>query len=138
MIRLSPPASDEQVFDAVIAWVELLAQENYEAAFQMLRHRRDEHWSPELMKTVITNYGSIEPCSDGTIFKVTSPKDNPQGRDFHEIEWWEDDPNRPAEYVGIVLFTLPLNGEWSDLTASLHIVEENGDLVLELDDIHVF
>lgn len=137
MIRLPRKASDEQILAAITAWVELLAQERYEDAFQMLRHIPDEHWSPELMKTVITNYGSTEPCADGAIFKITSPKDNPKGQVFHEVEWWGDDPNRPAEYVGMALFTLPLNGEWSDLTASLDIVEEGGKLVLELGDIHV-
>jgi hypothetical protein len=32
-------------------------------------------------------------------------------------------------------FTLPLNDEWSDVTAMFDIVEEDGALVL--DDIHV-
>ncbi|MDQ3755574.1 MAG: hypothetical protein M3371_12690 [Acidobacteriota bacterium] len=137
MIRLPRNATDEQILDVVCTWVELLAQEKYEEAFQMLRYHSAEHWSPELIKTVISNYGFIEPLEHGAIFKVTSLKDDPEGQAFHEVEWYGDDPNRPAEYLGMAAFTLPLNGEWCDVTAMFDIVEEDGALVLELDDIHV-
>ena len=137
MIRLPRNATDEQILDVVRQWVELLAQEKYEEAFRMLRYRPTELWSPELIKTVIANYGFIEPREDGATFKVTSLKDDPEGQVFHGVEWYGDDPNRPAEYLGMAMFTLPLNGEWSDVTAMFDIVEEDGALVLELDDIHV-
>ncbi len=137
MIRLRRDAADEQILDAIRAWVELLAQERYEEAFKMLRYHPAESWSPELIRTVITNYGFIEPREDGATFKVTSPKDNPEGKDFGGVQWYGDDPNRPAEYLGMAAFALPLNGEWSDVTVMFDIVEEDGGLVLELDDIHV-
>jgi len=137
MIQLPRNSTDEQILDVVRGWVELLAQERYEEAFQMLRYQPTELWSPELIRNVITNYGFIEPRKDGARFKVTSLKDNLEGKAFHEVEWYGDDPNRPAEYLGMAAFTLPLNGEWSDVTAMFDIVEEDGELVLELDDIHV-
>jgi hypothetical protein len=137
MIRLPRNASDEQILDVIRAWVELLAQERYEEAFQMLLYHPAEHWSPELIKTIITNYGFIEPREDGATFKVTSLKDNPEGQPFHGVEWYGDDPNGPTEYLGMAAFILPLNGEWSDVTAMFDIVEEDGELGLELDDIHV-
>ncbi len=137
MIRLPRNATDEQILDVIRAWVELLAQERYEDAFQMLRYHPAEHWSPALIRAVVTNYGFIEPRKDGATFKVTSLKDNPEGEAFHGVEWYGDDPNKPAEYLGVAAFTLPLNGEWSDVTAMFDIVEEGGGLVLELDDIHV-
>ena len=137
MIQLPRNSTDEQILDVVRAWVELLAQERHEEAFQMLRYQSSELWSPELIKNVITNYGFIEPCADGAMFKVTSLKDNPGGKPFYEVYWYGADPNRPAEYLGMAAFNLPLNGEWSDVTAMFDIVEEDGQLVLELDDIHV-
>ena len=88
-------------------------------------------------RTVITNYGFIEPHEDSATFKVTSLKANPAGKPFHGVEWYGDDTNKPAEYLGMAAFTLPLNGQWSDVTAMFDIVEDDGGLVLELDDIHV-
>jgi hypothetical protein len=137
MIRLAREATDEQILDAIRAWVELLAQEKYEEAFGMLHYHPAEHWSPELIRTVITNYGFIEPREDGATFKVTSLKDNPKGKDFSGVQWYGDNPNRQSEYLGMAAFTLPLNGEWSDVTAMFDIVEADGGLVLELEDIHV-
>jgi len=39
--------------------------------------------------------------------------------------------------VGQVWFDLPLNGVWSDLTATFDIKLDGEALYLELDDIHV-
>ena len=111
MIYLPRNATDKQILDVVRQWVELLAQENYEEAFRMLRYHPAANWSPELIKTVITNYGFIEHREDGAIFKVTSMEDNPEGQAFHGVEWYGDDPNKPAEYLGMAAFTLALNME---------------------------
>ena len=40
-------------------------------------------------------------------------------------------------HEGHVWFDLPLNGNWSDLTALLNFRTVDEALVLELDDIHV-
>ena len=51
---------------------------------------------------------------------------------------WEVDRFDGADgVVGSIRFDLPLDGEWSDLTATFDIVEEEGGLVLRLDDVHV-
>jgi hypothetical protein len=138
MIRFPKQTTDEQIFDLIREWVEVLAQERYDDAFQMVRHSQDNHWSPQLIQTVIENYGSIEPRKDGAKFRVTSISSNPVGNPIYEIEWYVDDPNKPQEYVGEVAFDLPLNEKWSDLTVVFHIVEVDSELTLELDDIHVF
>ena len=101
MIQLPRNSTDEQILDVVRAWVELLAQERDEEAFQMLRYQPTELWSSEVIRNVITNYGFIEPCKDGATFKVTSLKNNPGGQAFHQVDWYGDDPNRPAEYLGM-------------------------------------
>jgi hypothetical protein len=133
MIRLPKQASDEQIFDLLREWVEVLAQGRYDEAFQMLRHPQNNRWSPQLIQTVIENYGSVEPRQNGAKFRVTSIS----GKPTYDIEWYDDDPNRPQEYIGCCCIDLPLNGERSDLTAIFNIVEFGAERVLELDDIHV-
>ena len=108
MVRLPRHVTDEQILDVIRSWVELLAQDRYDDALQMLRHSSTNEWSPELIKTVISNYGFIEPRQDANLFHVTSLKDNPSGESFEEVEWYGDDPNRPQEYLGMVGFNLPL------------------------------
>lgn len=39
--------------------------------------------------------------------------------------------------MGHVWFDLPLDGVWSDLTATFDVCKEDGQLVLELVDVHV-
>jgi hypothetical protein len=137
MIKLPQHATDQQILDVIRDWVELLAQNHYEDAFQMLKHDASKDWSPELIRTVISNYGFIEPRKDEKVFRVTSIKEKPTGKPYQEVDWYGDDPDRPRQYLGMVLFNLPLNGEWSDVTAVFDIVEEDDHLALELDDIHV-
>jgi len=137
MVKLEREATESQIFEVIRDWVELLSQDKYEEAFEMFRYHSTEYWSAELIRTVIKNYGFIEPREDGVTFKVTSLKENLTGQPFNEVQWWDDDPNRPAEYIGEIAFTLPLNNEWSDVTALFRIVEVDNVIVLELDDIHV-
>lgn len=100
---------------------------------------RCAYCTAHLLRTVISNYGSPEARRDGKVFRVTSIlHEQPSGdRYFYGVERYGDDPNRPKEYVGIVLYSLPLNGEWSDLTATFDLVLVDGELVLSLDCIHV-
>lgn len=81
------------------------------------------------MKTVISNYGSPEPREDGKTFRVT-PLVMAVGESRYEIDWY--DTNR-----GEVFFDLPLNGEWSDLSAILDFKVSDDVLVFQLNDIHV-
>ena len=41
------------------------------------------------------------------------------------------------EGAGIIHFDLPLNSEWSDVTAIIEIEAHRGGLALRLSDIHV-
>ena len=100
MIRLPRNATDEQILDAVRAWVELLAQERYKEASEMLRYHPADPWSPELIRAVVTNYGFIEPREDGAKFKVTSLKDNPAGNNFRDVQWWARPLRTAASHPG--------------------------------------
>ncbi|HEY1341314.1 MAG TPA: hypothetical protein VGF59_27580 [Bryobacteraceae bacterium] len=127
-MRLPPDAADSQILDAVRAWVVALAAEDYAGALVLVE--AGPHWTPELLRTVIANYGSIEPMRDGSTYRVTPPgsaRGGPPPR--HAVA-------RAGDRIS-VWFDLPLNGEWSDLTATFDVVRRHGGLVLVLDDVHV-
>ena len=138
-------ASDQEILDAVREWVGMLIEERYAHACSFFY--RPRHWTPELMRTVIENYGSLESWHDGEIFKVTpleEAKADPPVHmpPRHEVNRYQDDPEiDPSEispsYPGYVWFDLPLNGYWSDLTATLDLHVLNNQLVFELEGIHV-
>jgi hypothetical protein len=140
MIRLSLQATNAEILDTVRDWVELLAQERYNEAFQMLYHPENDYWTAELIRTVVANYGSIEPLKGGSTYRVTSLTDRSltQHPNPYQNVWrYGDNAQRDKNHIGDVHFGLPLNGEWSDLTAIFNIVRLNDTLTLQLDDIHV-
>lgn len=122
-------ASDAEILNAVRAWAALLAAEEYAAAFALVECR--PHWTPELLRTVIRNYGFVEPMGDGSTYRVT-PLESASGgpTPLHEVD-------RSDGRIS-VWFDLPLNGEWSDLTATFDLEPRDGKLALVLDHIHVF
>ena len=138
MIILPLDAKDEDVLQVVCSWVELLAQGKYDEAYSLLTYAPGEGWTPELIRILIANYGSLEPFADGRTFHVTSLHDNPtlpEGRlkPYKDVEWAEEREGS----VGWVHFDLPLNGEFSDLTAVFKIVKADAGLALELYAIDV-
>lgn len=130
--------SDTDVLDAVAEWAALLAEDDYSAAVEFTHRPHPSgssgDWTPELLRTVIRNYGSVDPWPDGRTFRVT-PLDEATGdrQPDHSVDWWD----RGAEIVGSAWFDLPLNGEWSDLTATFEIHRIETGLALVLDQVHV-
>jgi hypothetical protein len=135
--KLSINVADEEILNLVRQWCSFLAEEQYQKAYDLCSHPPDEHWSSTLIETVISNYGSVEPRRDGKRFKVTS-LETATGNliPTHEVDRFEN-PTRADDVIGIIWFDLPLNGEWSDLTATFDIKKLGDNLVLVLDDIHV-
>ncbi len=131
MKQLSLDADDATILAAVRDWVALLVEERYREAYDYLSHAWGDQWSPQLIETVIHNYGSVEPLQDGTTYRVT-PLDTATGGPAprHEVDRFDD-------ARGHVWFDLPLNGQWSDVTATLYVNRSDDTLVLILDDIHV-
>ncbi len=161
MKRLAANASDEALLRAVGAWVGLLAEERYQEAYDFLYHP----WMPVLpvnefsadaIRAAVTNYGGDEPHPSGP-FKVTPvetapPKEGPPGSPpYQDIQRYEQPEERAfdpvlvqhggapsgASILGTIHFTLPLNGQWSDLTASIRVVLYDGTVVLYLESIDV-
>jgi hypothetical protein len=124
--------SDTAVVLVIERWLEYLVAEEYPEALAMLA--ASELWTPELLQRVIFNYGFIEPHPRGTTFVVT-PVATATGDGPRVQVTWFGEPTQGA--VGYARYDLPLNGEWSDVTASFDILETPEGLTLALDDVHV-
>lgn len=137
---LPASATDEQILQIAREWADALARDDYEAAYNMTGHDPYYQWTPDLIRTVVSNYGGVEPLGDGSTCRVT-PLDSAQGgptpRHVVARRTVPADASG-ARDLGAVWFDLPLDGEWSDLTATFEIVSEEDELHLVLNEIHVF
>lgn len=135
-------ADDKTILNGVRQWIELLADERYDEAVRWLYCPAiGTRWTPSLLKSLVANYGFVEPRTDGKIYHVTSTAAVKTGRDenpYQDVEWFPNDSAQVSHGVmGMVHFDLPLNGEWSDVTATFLIHKVAGKLLLQLEDMHV-
>jgi hypothetical protein len=135
-----PDRTDKAVRSAIERWVGLLADQRFEEALAMLAP--SEQWTPELLGTVIRNYGSVEPREDGRTFSVTAPAVTTEGGDARFEVTWLDPPltNRldyAPDLLGHARYDLPLDGAWSDVTATFDILALPDGVALALADVHV-
>ena len=141
MITLPKDASDDAVLNVVRRWLNELAKEDYSAAHSLTYHPAGDHWNADLLRRVIENYGSVDSGpEEGVTFKVT-PLEGEHSDDSDvagrlEIEWFrsrgsEDNP------LGTITCDLPLNGEWSDVSAVFNVLSQPDGLALQLMDVRV-
>ena len=140
MKTVQASATDEQILQIAREWAQALASDDYQAAYDMTAHDPYFRWTPDLMRTVIQNYGTIEPMADGSTCRVTlldTAEGGPNPR--HVVERCSATPDtHGAQKIGSVQFDLPLDGQWSDLTATFEILSDDEALHLVLNEIHVF
>jgi len=139
---LPPDATDAQVLSLCREWVELVAADRLDDALGMLSVPSDydpsQHWTSESLRSYIENYGSWEPLLDGSKWQITSfvsvrtPVDRPAFRPGADVYRDERDPR-----AGRVEIDLPLNGEWSDLTAQFDFRPVSDGIAISLYDLHV-
>ncbi len=130
---LNVDSSDSRIIAFIEEWVSDLINEDYESAYKRTNHDPYYEWSPELIKNVIHGYGLPEQHPSGKVFKVTSISGAKGESPTKEIDRGPFDDNR----IGYVYYALPLNGEWSDLTASFRLEKQGKNLVVVLEEIHV-
>ncbi len=130
---LDVDSSDQEIFEFIEEWVNDLVNEDYESAYNRTSHDPYYEWTPELIKNVICGYGLPEPHPSGVVFKVTSISAAKGENPTKDVDRGAFDDNR----VGYVYYDLPLNGEWSDLTASFRLEKREENLVVVLEEIHV-
>ena len=142
-------ASDEEILGLAKRWAQLLAEERYDEAISLTRVAEDDTYTSADLKTLISNYGSYKPTRDGSVYRVT-PLDSALPRSptsptlplrppCHEVDRLVSDYKRVKNprYRGEVWFDLPLNGQWSDLTATFDIEAVEDGLVLVLNAVTV-
>jgi hypothetical protein len=139
-MHVLPERTDQAVRSAIERWVGLLVEQRFEEALAMLVP--SEQWTPELLGNVIRNYGFVEPREDGRRFSVTAPAATPEGGDSRfEVTWLERPVRNRLDFapdlLGHARYDLPLDGVWSDVTATFDILDLPEGAALALDDVHV-
>lgn len=145
-------------------WLESLAKGDFKAATAMLYHTRTYSWKPEKLQALIGSYGATDRPDPGNTMKIT-PLSQMRGRKMpsaagrdKEVEVIVEDHeycfHHPSLPIDAQIFTvgsgsvatctgtldipwLPLDGEWSDLSAVFFIHEIDGTIKYELERIEV-
>jgi hypothetical protein len=133
---LPPESTDEDILRFIDSWVDDLARGDFVAAYDKTDHDSETEWTPSLMEKVIAGYGMIEERGDPSRerFRVT-PRESATGKHFHR----EVDHNlQPPGAFAVVWYDLPLNGEWSDLTATFRLERKSDGIRVVLEEVHVF
>ena len=130
---LSSPPSEEEVLQLLDAWIDDLSRGDYECAFARTDHDPSYSWTPALLRRVVEGYGLPEPHPSGEIFRVTSRFTATGTRSEHRVDWIGKPP-----VLGWALSSIPLNGEWSDLSVSCRIEQRGSSAVAVLEELHVF
>lgn len=142
MRLLGTDATDDDVLSLCRLWVELVAADRLEEAIDLLwvppTYDESQHWTPDSLLTYIGNYGSWTPMADGSKWRLTSIQTAkvPDGvaglRPRASLVRYRDEPRG-----GTVDLDVPLNGEWSDLTAQFEFGPVPGGTAVSLYDLHV-
>lgn len=128
------PPTDNEILSFIEHWIELLADGHYEAAHQHTGHDPYFGWTPELIEAVVHGYGLPESHPSGEVFMVTPIAEAQGGPPQRQIERYDI----PSGVLAEVFHSLPLNGEWSDLSATFNVIPANGGANVILQEIHVF
>lgn len=134
LIRLPLEASDQQILNAVRTWCAALAAEDYEGALSMVR---STEWTVEKLQKTIEGYDGYD--KSGEYPHRLSPLDTAEYRPGDEPvnnPWPRHEVDRDEGFIS-VWFDLPLDGYWSNLTATFYVEREGQDTVLELEMVHV-
>lgn len=159
MKTLSIHGGKEAVRSLVLEWNELLAQEKYEQALELMLYDNtqivDEKlwiWTPERLQAAVATYGepwyTVEELKalydepDWEEFKVTSVQTGSNGYGEISVEYFEEPLSEEmAETLGVLGLDyktivgdvefdgVPLNGEASDLTARFWIKQVGEDQI---------
>jgi hypothetical protein len=135
MIVISPAAPAESIIALVKCWMKLLAEGRVEEACALLDepNRYGITWTSGLIQETVNSIFSPE-----SRFHETHPEGpiftNPfELEEQLEIEVVEFDDKRGYTFD----YNVPLNGEWSDLTAQFEFLKRSDGYVVVLHDLHV-
>jgi hypothetical protein len=138
MVVIPQAASDSQVLTIVLQWIDVLAREDYEAIFHAVGYAvAFDRPGAACIENQIKQYRSDKLYPGVTVFTVTDWR-AAYGGNPSPLQLVSRYKSNSTGLAGAVDFDLPLNGRWSDLTASFVFCEpeiEGGDYVLSLEEI---
>lgn len=139
MTLLPTNSTDEDLINFVRNFVNLLAQEKYVEAFEITYHNPDREMSPELIKALIKGYGFAEPVENNTDppLRVTHLSNIEKPEPKYQIDFYDIKEDVFPKEIGIIHYDLPIDDDWSDLTAIFDVFELEDGIALSLYDIHV-
>jgi hypothetical protein len=119
MVFIPHTATDQEVLTIVRHWVDVLAKEDYAAFFSELGYAmlyRFDCPGDEAIRQQIKKYRSPDFYPGVTDFKVTDWRLAQGGNPNPKLKAIRYKPN-DIKIAGAIQFDLPLNNQWSDLTA---------------------
>ena len=147
MRTLPIDAEDQEIIALLEEWTELLAQEKYAEALDMLSPDPEQHWTPELLESDVYGYGlpgytreEAEREFGRADYKITSLRSSPYREQIlQSIDIERFTPKARPEQLGMVHYEkIPLNGEMSDLTGIFFLKKvSDTSMILEFHDLHV-
>ena len=142
-VKITNPVTLLDLENAIRSWLDLLAQEKYSEAYEFTLHDPYYQWTPKLLEQVINGYGLPYENDDSSKHKVTkwSTANSDHSINYNKEITIFDAPRVTSTssfmQVGEVYYDLPLDGIWSDLTATFKILQSEDFTTLELNEIHV-
>ena len=140
-------AEDQEIIALLEEWTELLAQEKYAEALDMLSPDPEQCWTPELLESDVYGYGCPGYTREEAArefgradYKITSLRSSPcYEQILQNIDIERFAPKFRPEQLGIVYYeNVPLNGEMSDLTGIFFLKKvSDTSMALEFHDLHV-
>ena len=110
---LAQDASDQQILGLVEEWVELLAKERYQDAFDLVPALPP--WTPARLKAAVEGGSLAGSPATAEVLRVTSPLSAP-GASHRLVRRWGDP--KLLKSVGQVEYDLPLEGQWPENEAA--------------------
>lgn len=127
-------STNDELLAAVRAWIELLSEGKYVEALQRIPSEPDESWTPQLLEDVVAGYGLPQASTPASRYRVTSLGDAAGQPPVASVER----AALPPGALAYIEHSLPLNGEWSDLTAAFVLLSTESQASLFLREVHVF
>ncbi|MCB2408238.1 DUF7668 domain-containing protein [Hymenobacter lucidus] len=122
-----------QILLFIREWIALLFEEKFAEACNRIdgsiHPENSVAWTPELLNEVLMDYAWHERMPVVT---------NPAKMDLTDEQVYFYKYDSPAQHGYAVEYDIPLDGEWSDLTAQFSFVENSNNLyTITLEGIHV-
>src|SRR5262245_3231087 len=139
MLTLPSTAKDEQLLRIVDVWLERLADGDFAGALAITAHDPYYGWTPDRLQRTIAGYGDPHEPASHVVTRPTSTQDS-QATHARRIVTRSAVPRHVGSgqfAIGIVQHDLPLDGNWSDLTAIFELRQHDDQVLLVLNDIHV-